>query len=84
VTREIDSLAIDPSSPSILYAGVSGFDTGPSKYKLMKSTNGGASWTTLLLGNLVKSIAVAPSRPMTIYVGTHNGIFKSANGGMVM
>jgi photosystem II stability/assembly factor-like uncharacterized protein len=72
----VNVLAIDPSSPSTLYAGTS-FEG------VFKSTNGG-SWTATNSGlgdNQVFALAIDPSNPATLYAGTHGGVFKSTNAG---
>jgi photosystem II stability/assembly factor-like uncharacterized protein len=68
------SIAIDPSSPTNIYAGSGG---------IFKSTDGGTSWTNSSSGlpsTTTRSIAIDPSTPAIIYVGTNNGVFKSTNG----
>jgi photosystem II stability/assembly factor-like uncharacterized protein len=87
----VRALAIDPSNPATLYAGTY-FD---SSYRgtIFKSTNGGASWSKVNSGREVfaglssatpvNAIAIDPSNPATVYVGTYGGevVFKSTNGG---
>jgi hypothetical protein len=50
-----------------------------------KSTNGGGNWTatsTGLTNTAIASIAIDPSAPGTLYVGTiGGGVFRSTNGG---
>jgi photosystem II stability/assembly factor-like uncharacterized protein/surface antigen len=73
----VEVLAIDPQTPSILYAGT--FGGG-----IFKSTNGGTNWTAVNTGltNLeVTSLAIDPQTPNTLYAGTGSGIFKSTDGG---
>src|SRR5262245_64270299 len=44
----------------------------------------GATWTEVNtgLGNLdIRSLAVDPANPSTVYAGTGNGVFKSTDGG---
>jgi photosystem II stability/assembly factor-like uncharacterized protein len=74
----VSALAIDPSSPSTLYAG-SAF------IGVFKSTNGGASWagasTGINFGGL-SAIAVDPQTPATVYASAGGGgVFKTTNGG---
>jgi len=73
--------ALDPSTPGVLYFGT---------HRLYRSTNRGDSWTPIS-GDLTKgqktngrisTIAVAPSDPKTIYVGTSDGnVQVTVNGG---
>ena len=75
------SVAVDPSNPSTLYAGVVGFpNTG-----VFKSTDAANSWNMVLdaagLGSL-DVLTVAPSDSSIIYLGAGiNTIFKSTDGG---
>jgi len=78
---DILALAIDPSSPAILYAGTS--------LGVFKSTNGGESWSPINTGltlypvlPVFRALAIDPSAPATLYAGTFfTGVFKSTNGG---
>jgi photosystem II stability/assembly factor-like uncharacterized protein len=80
-------LAIDPTSPSVIYAGD---DTG---FGILKSTDGGNHWIQMnnsLPNNsgaggsgwpLVICLAVDPANHSTIYAGTYgNGLFQSKDG----
>jgi photosystem II stability/assembly factor-like uncharacterized protein len=68
------TLAIDPLTPTTLYAG-----TNSGVYK---STDGGSSWNTSggLVGR-VSSLAIDPLTPTTLYAGALDAIQKSTNGG---
>jgi hypothetical protein len=81
------ALALDPISPSTLYAGSDltyigfGIYTGGGVYK---SSDLGANWTAGgLAGVAVACMAIDPSSPETIYAGTSLGVFRSADGGTV-
>jgi photosystem II stability/assembly factor-like uncharacterized protein len=79
------SLAIDPQNPSIVYGG-----TGIGG--VLKTVNGGASWTTIT-GNLpalreVAAIAIDPVDASNVYIGMEanvnvgkGGVFVTHNGG---
>ena len=88
-TGNIAALAIDPVTPTTLYAGTC--DRG-----LFKSTDGGASWTATGLTNIsVSALAIDPKTPTTLYAGAvtvdcatgallppvEAGVFKSTDGG---
>jgi len=63
------SLAIDPTTPSTLYAGTNGGG-------VFKSTNGGGNWSALntgLTNTSVPALAIAPTTPSTLYAGTLGG-----------
>jgi photosystem II stability/assembly factor-like uncharacterized protein len=80
----IRALAIDPHTPTTLYAGVRGAPGG-----VFKSTDGGASWSAVNTGLpdpsatdlAVFSLAIDPQTPTTLYAGTWFGVFKSTDGG---
>jgi cysteine-rich repeat protein len=71
------ALAIDPTTPSTLYAGTNGGG-------VFQSTNSGASWSTASTGlddPDVTALAIDPHTPRTLYAGTGHGVFRSANSG---
>jgi photosystem II stability/assembly factor-like uncharacterized protein len=66
-------VAIDPSSPTLVYAGLQGGG-------VFRSENGGASWTWASSGftdTVIHSLAVVSGVPGTVYSGTDRGVFKS-------
>ena len=92
--RSITALAIDPQSPSTLYAGGSG--------AIFKSTDAGTTWTASNTGlpsnpNWMNALLIDPQNPSTVYVGTsgvsldvqcgipcggfNDGVFKSTDAG---
>ena len=73
----INALAIDPATPSTLYAGTWGGG-------VFKSADGGASWSAVNTGlpaTDVYALVIDPATPSTLYAGTNGGVFKSTNGG---
>ncbi len=65
----VDALAINPASPSTLYAGIGGAG-------VFKSTNGGGSWFAFnagLTNSFVYTLAIDPATPVTLYAGTSGG-----------
>jgi photosystem II stability/assembly factor-like uncharacterized protein len=84
------SLAIDPGSPSRIY-GAYRRDSAGGGWGIIKSTDGGGSWTVmnagLSPGNFKGSpVVIDPSAPETLYVGHVDqsrtgagGIFKSTD-----
>ena len=83
----ISVLAISPQTPSILYAGTLVLFRGTSVTgKLLKSTDGGVSWSTLLSAP-INSLVIDPHSPETLYVSAQcNASFgclylKSVDGG---
>ena len=86
----VNVLVIDPTNPATLYAGIG--DTSESTANgLIKSTNGGATWTDSGLGGSnVTVLAVDPGAPNILYASTEGfhseprgfrGLFKSTDGG---
>jgi hypothetical protein len=74
----IYSLAIDPSNQSTVYAG-----TGENTNRVIKSTNGGSTWTNLGSGPTgdIRKILVHPSNSNIVFAAASNGIYRSTNGG---
>jgi photosystem II stability/assembly factor-like uncharacterized protein len=69
---KIRSLAIDPGHPATLYAGT---------VDLFKTTDGGASWTSILQGP-ISMLAIDPATTSTLYAGTPTAdLLKSTDGG---
>lgn len=71
----VTPFVIHPTNPQILFAG---YD------KLYKTTDQGNSWVAIspvLTGDLLRSIAVAPSNPNTIYTSTFDTLYLTTNGG---
>jgi len=72
----VNALAIDPTNPSILYAGTKG--------GVFKSTDWGENWNAInngLTNTHVWTLAIDSSNTDIIYAGTNGGVFKSTNGG---
>lgn len=70
------SLAIDPATPSTMYAG--------TRNGLYRSTDGGTNWTALdsaLSGTSIWILAIDPDTPATLYAGTGKGVFQSTDSG---
>ena len=68
------ALAVDPLTPTTLYAGA-------SFGGVYKSTDSGGTWILVKGGVNAHSLAVDPQTPSTIYAGTWNGLFKSVDAG---
>jgi photosystem II stability/assembly factor-like uncharacterized protein len=76
--KDIRALAIDPSTPRIVYAGTSGGG-------VFKTIDGAESWaesSTGLTDRRVVALAVDPRKSTTVYAGTAGGgVFRSTNSG---
>jgi hypothetical protein len=75
-------LAIDPVDPLRLWAGGSAWSGAA---QLNRTGDGGASWSGATAGlgtRVVRSLAVNPADPDTVYAGTvDGGLFRSTSGG---
>src|SRR5262250_3185752 len=63
------ALALDPTTPTTLYAGTGGGG-------VFKSTTGGASWSAVntgLTNTSVRALAIERLTPSTLYAGTFGG-----------
>ncbi len=84
---QVNVLAIDPSTPTTIYAGANTCIFFCAFSGVFKSINGGTSWTVINSGltgkEPVQAIAIDPSAPTTLYAGTNGGgVFKTTNGGI--
>lgn len=82
----VTKLVIDPSNSSVLYVAT-------SRSGLFKSIDRGASWFAINSGLPVQSISgrlivsfiycmtIDARNPSILYVGTHDGVFKTTDGG---
>ena len=71
---DVTSLVLDSANPSTLYAGTT--DRG-----VLKSVNGGATWSpTGLTGTPIASLAIDPLVPTTLYAVTPVGVLRSVDG----
>lgn len=67
------AIAVHPTNANIVYVGT-------AQGGLYRSTDGGATWTPLLdnaLSLAIGAVAIAPSQPETIYVGTGEPNFSA-------
>jgi hypothetical protein len=78
--RDYQALAIDPVTPTTLYAG------GVLPSHVYKTIDGGATWTPTgtfptLNETYVNAVLVDPAAPSTVYVSAGDGLYKSIDGG---
>lgn len=82
------SLAMDPSTTTTLYAGLTfSFLGGGGANRVFKSTDGGGSWFAASSGissqGGVPALVVNPANSSEVYAGTSDaGIFKTVDGGV--
>ena len=77
----VTRVAADPASSSVAYATFSGFRSGMQLPYVLKTIDGGTTWTSIV-GNLpqapVNDVVVVGS---SLYVATDVGVFASDDGG---
>jgi len=77
--HEVESLAIDPSDPNILYAG--------TWHLPWKTEDGGEHWHNIKKGIIddsdVFSIVIDPVKPRTVFLSACSGIYKSDSAGEI-
>jgi photosystem II stability/assembly factor-like uncharacterized protein len=77
--QSLDEIAVDPRGVVLIgYWEVRGTGGG-----VARSTDGGNTFTILkgIAGESVRALAIAPSSPDVLAVGTLTGVFRSADGG---
>jgi Uncharacterized protein related to plant photosystem II stability/assembly factor len=74
----LSALEIDPQNPAVFYVGVKDDNQASGVYR---TTDSGASWTLLLKGQAVWSLAMWPGDSQIIAAGTEQGVYRSADGG---
>lgn len=75
-------MALDAAHPNTVYLGDLDAD-GCGEADLYKSVDGGSTWTlpyVWFIGPL-NALVIDPRNPATLYAGTPEGVFKSADGG---
>jgi hypothetical protein len=83
----IGALAMDPSNPSVIYAGTGESAAGHLGNGIFKSADAGVTWTVLgkpaAAGafNYIERLAVSPANPLHLYAATHAGLYMSKDGG---
>ncbi|MEA2936035.1 MAG: hypothetical protein QOD74_2681, partial [Variibacter sp.] len=86
------SIAIDPTNTQVIYAGTGEENFSADSYYgcgILKSTNGGASWTQIGAANFdtatggatISKILINPSSTQTVFVASDFGLYRTTNGG---
>jgi photosystem II stability/assembly factor-like uncharacterized protein len=80
----VSTLAVDPVTPTILYAGTVGGTFAGDAQGIVKSEDRGANWSASNLGleSLeILDIQLNPLNPRVLYASTAGGLHKSEDGG---
>ncbi|KQC32517.1 glycosyl hydrolase [Nonlabens sp. YIK11] len=83
----VSAIAIDANNSNVVYIGTGDDDAGDSSsIGMLKSTNGGDSFTTTGLtfndpGANISEIYIDPSNNDNLYIASNKGLFKSMNAG---
>ena len=84
----VSGIAIDPTDTNIIYIATGDDDAGDStSIGVMKSTDGGATWSTTGLNESntpasMNEIYFDPADSKTLWVATNNGIYKTTDSGV--
>jgi photosystem II stability/assembly factor-like uncharacterized protein len=83
ITGTPAGVAVDAQSPDTLYVSLSQFCFfGCSRGGVIKSTNGGRNWSTVLADVSATNIFTDPVTSSLVYVKTSKGILRSMDGGV--
>lgn len=81
-------LAIDPTNTQIMYLATGDGDAGDTRsIGVLKSTNGGGTWTSTGLTNsvtnyfLIRKLLINPNNTQIVLAATNSGIYRTTNGG---
>ncbi|MDB5329712.1 MAG: hypothetical protein JWP03_863 [Phycisphaerales bacterium] len=78
----VDTIAVAPSDPKIVYAGSTGTDGGKGVFK---SADGGRTWAAVnhgITNRRINAVAVDPLHSEIVYAGYEGeGFYKTADGG---
>jgi photosystem II stability/assembly factor-like uncharacterized protein len=84
----VSDIAIDPTDPNIMYIATGDGDAGDCKsLGVMKTTNGGATWSTTGLSytttqlRLIRRMLINPTNPQILIAAANDGIWRTTNGG---
>lgn len=86
--RPVNSLAIDPGNPEVIYAALSSFDDAtPGKpghvFKTTNALSSAPSWTNISppVNQPFNAVAIEPQNPRIVYAGSDTGLWRSMDGG---
>jgi photosystem II stability/assembly factor-like uncharacterized protein len=83
----VGSLRMHPTNPQILFAATgnnacSGQYTGNIVSGLFRTTDGGASWSKVIAGDILATVNFSFSNPNIVYAGSAGAFYRSEDGGL--
>lgn len=81
-------LVINPFDPNIMYLATGSWESDKKSIGVLKSTNGGSTWTTTgLMFPLsdkyrMRRLIMDPTNPLILMAATDGGLFRSTDGGV--
>jgi photosystem II stability/assembly factor-like uncharacterized protein len=88
-TLGVSDIAVNPDNPNIIYIATGDGDAGDTySIGILKSQNGGESWTstgltTLLSDNvIIRRLIINPQTPAILIAATNQGIYRTTNNGV--
>ncbi len=82
-TVSIGAIAVDPTNPDIIYVGTGEADALGLGIGLLKSTDGGRTWSfpATVLSNAFYAISINPANTQELLAATISGAYRSTDGG---
>ena len=80
----VSDIAIDYTDPNIIYVATGDKDGSIAGIGVLKSTDGGATWSNLnaqFVGLSIRNIEISPSNNSVLVISSDNGVFRTDNGG---
>ena len=80
----VSDIAVDPNNANIMYVATGDRDYGATIcYGILKSTNGGSTWTQTNVGNVstIYKILINPNNTNILLAATSQGVYRSTNSG---
>ncbi len=84
----VTDITFHPDNPSIMYIATGDGDAGDTySVGVLKSTDGGVTWSTtglnwsVTLTRRINRLLIDPNNPSVLYAATSNGVYKTTNAG---
>lgn len=84
----VSGIAIDPGNTNTIYIGTGDGDASDTySIGVLKSTDGGATWSTtglnwsILNGRVVRKLSMHPTNSSILFAATSNGVYKTTDAG---